>query len=86
MPDYRLPVLGVHVSFKAEADQGRVDQAIRLVEEQFGRLQSKAYQSSKERLLIFLALGLADDVVQSTEKLDALETRIAQLLAKIDEA
>lgn len=86
MPDYRLPVLGVHVSFKAEADQTRVDQAVTLLEERWARLQSKGSQLSKEKLLIFLALGLADELLLSTEKLSEYDDRIARLLAKIDEA
>jgi len=86
MPNYSMNVLGLQVSFKAEADQKRVEEARNLVEERFKRLQSDGKQISKEKLLLFVALGLADDLLQSNQKLRHAEDGMARLLAKIDEA
>ncbi len=56
-----------------------------MIEEQFRRLGgSGEKQISKEKLLIFLALGLADDLLQSNQKLEEIESRLEQLLTKID--
>lgn len=86
MPNYSMTVLGLQVSFKAEADQKRVEEAKNLVEERFRRLNSDGKQISKEKLLLFVALGLADDLLQSNQKLRHNENGLARLLAKIDEA
>ena len=42
-------------------------------------------QISKEKLLLFVAMGLADDLLQSNQKLRSQEDGLEQLLAMIDE-
>lgn len=65
----------------------RVREAIALVEERFAdqKLRSHGGQS-KDILLTFLALGLADDLLQSKIKLDDVQNRITSLLSKIEES
>ncbi len=84
MRSYNLNVLDLEVSFKAEADSSRVESAKRLVEERFNKLNFPGRQISKEKLLTFLVLGLADDLLQSDRKLDLLNQRLEQLVEKID--
>lgn len=84
MRSYHLNVLGMDVSFKAEADSGRVERAKQLVEKRFDELNFPGRQMSKEKLLTFLVLGLADDVIQSDQKLAEQEQKLAALLEKID--
>ena len=81
-----LSVLGLDIAFRAGADMERVRRAARLVEERFAeqKLRARGGQS-KESLLIFLALGFADDLLQSEKKQDAVRERIASLLTKIEE-
>lgn len=82
---FQLNILGLDIAFKAEADQKRVDDARLLLEKQYRRLGGSGdKQISKEKLLVFLALGLADDLLQSNQKLDNIESRLEQLLKKID--
>ncbi len=85
MPSYSMTVTGLQVSFKAEADQKRVQDARNLVEERYKRLQPEGKQISKEKLLLFVAMGLADDLLQSNQKLRSQEDGLEQLLAMIDE-
>ena len=70
---YNLTVLGTAVSFRHSADLERVREAIALVEGRFAdqKLRSHGMQS-KDILLTVLALGLADDLLQSQKKLDDL--------------
>ena len=65
----------------------RVQRAVRLMEERFAdqKLRSNGGQS-KDILLTFLALGLADDLLQSKIKLDDVQNRITSLLSKIEES
>jgi cell division protein ZapA len=84
MPSYNLSVLGLEVSFKAEADPQRVQDAKNLVEERYKQLEFPGRQISKEKLLTFLALGLADDLLQSDQDLTKVEARLERLLTKID--
>jgi cell division protein ZapA len=73
------------ISFRAEADLGRVENAKALVEERFERLKFHGGRISKEALLTFLALGLADDLLQSHEQSADVQNRIDALLTKIDD-
>ena len=69
----------------------RVKDAVALVEKRFAdqKLRSRGGQN-RETLLTFLALGLADDLLQAENRLDEVDRRIgaltADLLAKIDKS
>lgn len=86
---FNLTVLGTAVTFRHSADMERVHEAIALVEERFAdqklRSQSHGMQSNKDILLTVLALGLADDLLQSQKKLDDVQNRIEAMLSKIEE-
>ncbi|GFM37075.1 cell division protein ZapA [Desulfovibrio psychrotolerans] len=84
MRRYNLNVLDLEVSFKAEADPLRVENAKKLVEERFEKLNFPGRQISKEKLLTFLVLGLADDLLQSDHKLKQLNKRVQRIMDKID--
>lgn len=82
-----LTVLGFDIAFRAGADMERARDAARLVEERFAnqnqKLRSQGVQS-REMLLIFLALGLADDLLQLKKTQNDARQRIAALLARIE--
>jgi cell division protein ZapA len=80
-----LTVLGHDVAFKPGADMARVRDVVRLLEERFAELKSHGGQS-REALLIFLALGLADDVLQLQKKLDDVQHRVMVMLSQIENA
>ncbi len=86
MPSYTLSVLDLDVSFKAQADHERVQAAKELLEERYKELTQHGGRLSKEKLLTFLALGLADDLLQNTHKLKELEQRLIKIATKIDQA
>jgi len=87
MRRFNLTVLGLDISFRAEADPGRVENAKALVEERFERLKLHGGRISKDKeaLLTFLVLGLADDLLQSHDQLVNVQNRIDALLTKIDD-
>lgn len=82
MPRYMLPILGLEIAFKTDADAGRVNAAKAYVEELYGRLNQGGKNVSKEKLLTVLALGLADEALTSGHKLRDLEAKLGSLLAK----
>ncbi len=84
MHRYNLTLLGLNISFMAEADRERVDEAVALLESRFEKLDD-GRQISRERLLIFLALGLADDLLLSNRRQAELEERLGKLMARIEE-
>lgn len=86
MPSYTLSVLDLEVSFKAKADHERVQAAKELLEERYNELTQHGRRLSKEKLLTFLALGLADDLLQSMQRLEELEERLASIADRIDKA
>ena len=80
-----LTVLGHEVAFKPGADMERVRDVVCLLEERFAELKFHGGQS-REALLIFLALGLADDVLQLQKKLDDVQHRVMTMLSEIENA
>ena len=86
MRSHTLEVLGLEVSFKAEADPRRIERARTFLEERYAKLAQYGGQLSKEKLLIFLALSLADDVLlQQAEKVER-DKRMKELLASMERA
>jgi len=84
MPTFRLSILGQEVSFKANVDETRVQEAKKVVLDRFSKLNTYGSRLSNEKLLILVALGLADDYLQTTQKLREAEDKLKQLLEKID--
>lgn len=84
MPRYNLPVLGVTIAINTEADEQRVRDAKDLLETLFDRLNTDGKNVSKEKLLTVVALSLADDYLQSNQRLMELENKLNGLLEKID--
>ena len=75
-----LSVLGLEVAFRSTADMARVREAVALVEKRFAdqKIRSRGGQN-RETLLTFLALGLADDLLQAETRLGDVERRIEAL-------
>ena len=82
-----LTVLGLSIAFKPGADMRRVQEAVRLVEERFAdqKLWFHGGQT-KDILLTFIALGLADDLLQSQKEQTDVQNRVEALLSKIEES
>ena len=53
----------MNLSFKADAEPERIEAARELVEQRYNLLQAGGKSLGKEKLLAFVALGLADDVI-----------------------
>ena len=84
MPSYNLEILSLTLSFKTDAEPDRVEAARILVEERCKLLGSGGKALGKEKLLAFVALGLADDVLMSNQKLEEALVRADRLLKKIE--
>ena len=82
-----LTVLGFDIAFRAGADMERAREAARLVEERFALQKTRSQGAqSREMLLTFLALGLADDLLQLKKAQNDARLRIAALLARIEDS
>lgn len=81
---HTLEVLGTEVSFKAAADPKRITRAKSLLEERFKRISQHGGHISKEKLLTFLALSLADDVITALEDKEEVESKVRNLLSNIE--
>ena len=86
MAHYSFNVLGQDVSFKAEADPKRIEQARALLEERYDKLRQHGKQLSKEKLLTFLALALADDMLQAREEIEKSEQKVQSILDSLNTA
>ena len=82
-----LTVLGLSIAFKPGADMDRVQEAVRLVEERFTDQKLRFHGGqTKDILLTFIALGLADDLLQSQKEQADVQNRVEALLSKIEES
>ena len=80
-----LTVLGLSIAFKPGADMRRVQEAVRLIEERFADQKLRFHGGqTKDILLTFMALGLADDLLQSQKELAAVQDRVTAMLSKIE--
>jgi len=84
MQTYSLDVLGLDISFKADADPDRLEQAKLMLEDRFAVLKQHGRNIAKERLLTFLALALADDLIESQDELAKTSRKIQRILEQID--
>lgn len=84
MRTYNLNVLGHQVSFKAEAEPHRVEKAQLLLDERYSHFKEQGSQLSQERILVFLALALADDLLEAQEKLEKVEQRLKDFVLRLD--
>ena len=82
-----LTVLGLSIAFKPGADMRRVQEAVRLVEDRFADQKLRFHGGqTKDILLTFIALGLADDLLQSQKEQADVQNRVSALLSKIEES
>lgn len=79
-----MNVLGLELSFSADVSSDRMHNAVTFIEQRYRTLEGRASHLSKERLLTYLALGLADDYLHDQDKLMQLEKTLHQLVSKID--
>lgn len=84
---FTLTVLGIDIPFRAGADRARIEAVRDLVEERFAVQKQRSHGGqSKEMLLTFMALGLADDLLQSRNTLADVHKRIDAVINKIEKA
>ena len=82
-----LTILGLSIAFKPGADMRRVQEAVRLVEDMFADQKLRFHGGqTKDILLTFIALGLADDLLQSQKEQTDVQNRVEALLSKIEES
>lgn len=82
MPRYTIPILGLEIAFKTDADKSRIEAAKAILEERFGNLSKGGTDVSKEKLLTCLALSLADDFLENRRKIAQMEEKINTILEK----
>lgn len=84
MQSYQLEVLGHDLSFKADADPERLEQARQMLEERFNILRQHGRHISKEKLLAFLALALADDLIKLQHEKDKTARKVQEITTKLE--
>jgi cell division protein ZapA len=85
MPSYNLSILGQEISFRADVEESRIREAEQLIRQKFDRLNTYGTRMSNEKLLILVALSLADDYLQTNQKLLDQDTKLRDILEKIDQ-
>lgn len=86
MQNYSLDVLGQELTFKANADPQRLEQARQILESRYAVLKEHGRHLSKEKLLAFLALAMADDLIELEEERHAAEKKVQKIMTLIDDS
>ncbi len=84
MHSFQLNVLGMDISFRTNADSARGERAQAFVEKQYERVINHVWLLCREKRPTLLVLGVADDLLQTQQQLDGVETRLANLLELIE--
>lgn len=79
-----MDVLGQDLSFKADVDPERLQRARGMLEDRFAILKQHGRNLGKEKLLTFLALALADDLLESQTELRAVGKKVGKIMTQID--
>ena len=80
-----LNVLGVEIRFQTGTSE-RIREAVQLLEDRFAAREKRSGGQSKEATLIFLALGLADEFLQTKSELERTHNAIRSILEKIEKS
>lgn len=86
MQNYSLDVLGLEINFKADADPQRLEQARKMLENRFAVLKEHGRHLSKEKLLTFLALALADDLLEIQDLQQDTDQKVQKIITLIDKS
>ncbi len=82
-----LTVLGIPLALKADASVERFKKAIQLVEGRFAdQTRRNSGRQSKELMLTFMALELADELQQLQQQQEDAGNRLQQLLSYIEQS
>lgn len=85
MTGYSLKILGVEIAFKTNVPPDRVNRARTFLEDKFKALEERGKKLSKEKLLIYLSLSLADDYLELKGKVEQIEESISKLLDRLEQ-
>lgn len=82
-----VTVLGHDIAFRPGADIERIERAAKLVEERYANQKARGNSvQSKDILLTYVALGLADDFLQMKKMQDDVESHLENLLCTIEKS
>ncbi len=84
MQTFTLNVFGLEVTFTANVDPKRVEQARMHLEPLYEKLSEQGRHMSKEKVLAFLAISVADDVLVLKEEQAQAQEKMLNLLASIE--
>ena len=85
MRSYHLDLCDLQVAFRTEAAPDRVEKARQYVEERYGKVKAQGGQFGRDRLLVMLLIGMADDLLELQEQKSRMNTRLDELLQNLKE-
>ena len=85
MHSYHLDLCDLQVAFRTEAAPDRVEKARQYVEERYGKVKAQGGQFGRDRLLVMLLIGMADDLLELQEQKSRMNSRLDELLQNLKE-
>ena len=85
MHSYHLDLCDLQVAFRTEAAPDRVEKARQYVEERYGNVKAQGGQFGRDRLLVMLLIGMADDLLELQEQKSRMNSRLDELLQNLKE-
>jgi cell division protein ZapA len=81
---FDMNVAGVDVSFGSKATPEIIGRARDFIEAKYEELKSIGRQAGKDQLLVILAMGIANEMLQSRQELEETHARLDRLLSCIE--
>ncbi len=74
------------LSVRADADSERLEKVQNYINERYAKIKAQSGQIVREKLLVMLLIGLADDFLQLKEQSSSGESKLDLILRRLEEA
>lgn len=86
MNSYQLDVCDLKVAFRTAAGAERVEHARKYVDDLYAQMKAHGSSLGRDRLLVMLLIGLADDFLQLREQRSRTDDRLDELLQSLKDS
>ncbi|MGL4721974.1 MAG: cell division protein ZapA [Desulfovibrionaceae bacterium] len=84
MNTHTLTILNIEITFKTELSNNDIEKAKMMLESRAEQIYSQGKTFNKEKILLFVALGLAYNWIQANAQLSVIPGKLESILSKCD--
>ena len=84
MQSFQLDICDMKLSVRSDADPERMEKVQEYINEHYARFRAQSGSVVREKLLIMLLIGLADDFLQMKEQSSKEESKLDLILHRLE--